>query len=175
MTIFDKLRNIKTFIFDIDGVFTNSELVVMENGDLLRKMNTRDGYAVRLAIDNGYNVVVITGGNSQGVTRRLSRLGVVHIYSGIHDKPTTLRRHAEEYLVDLSEAVYMGDDIPDYEAMEVVGLKACPLDAAQEILEFSDFISTKKGGEGAVRELIEKVLKLNNDWPISAGTKIPSA
>lgn len=167
MSVFSKLHTINTFIFDIDGVFTNSEMLVMENGDLLRTMSARDGYVLKLAVSKGYNIIVITGGSSNGVTLRLQRLGIHHIYTGITDKVTVLNEHVRKHNLDLSTSVYMGDDIPDIAPMMVCGMKACPKDAVPEVVAISDFIASKDGGQHCVRELVEKILKLRGDWDVS--------
>jgi 3-deoxy-D-manno-octulosonate 8-phosphate phosphatase (KDO 8-P phosphatase) len=164
MNLLEKFRDIHTFIFDVDGVFTNSDLIVLENGALLRKMNVRDGYAVKRAIQEGYRVCIITGGSSEGVTLRLKGLGISDIYVGISDKLDTYEEYIITYEIDPVGILYMGDDIPDYEPMRLVGLPCCPNDSANEIIEISQYISPKKGGEGCVRDVIEKVLKLHGKW-----------
>jgi 3-deoxy-D-manno-octulosonate 8-phosphate phosphatase (KDO 8-P phosphatase) len=164
MNLLEKFREIHTFIFDVDGVFTNSDLIVLENGALLRKMNVRDGYAVKRAIQEGYRVCIITGGSSEGVTSRLKGLGIPDIYTGISNKLDTYEEYIITYELDSAEILYMGDDIPDYEAMRLAGLPCCPNDAANEIIEISQYISPKKGGDGCVRDVIEKVLKLHGKW-----------
>lgn len=164
MNELERFRSIRTFIFDVDGVLTNSELIVLEDGSLLRKMNTRDGYAIKQAIKKGYKVAIITGGGSSGVTQRLKGLGVEDIYSKVKDKMTELEHFVYAYDIDLAQTLYMGDDIPDYEVMRRVALPCCPHDAAPEILHISQYVSPKNGGQGCARDVIEKVLKLNGDW-----------
>lgn len=164
MNYLEKFRDIHTFIFDVDGVLTNSELIILENGRLLRKMNTRDGFAIKRAIEEGYKVCIITGGTSSGVIARLEGLGVVDIYSGADDKLEILDEFVDDYELDLGGVLYMGDDIPDYEVMRRVGLPACPADAAIEIVQISQYQSPIKGGKGCVRDVIEKVLKLHGKW-----------
>jgi len=164
MNYLEKFRNIHTFIFDVDGVLTNSELIVLENGRLLRKMSVRDGYAIKRAIQAGYRVCIITGGKSSGVVARLEALGVVDIYKGVDDKLEALDEYIDIYDIDLGGVLYMGDDIPDYEVMRRVGLPACPADAAIEIVQISQYQSPIKGGGGCARDVIEKVLKLQGKW-----------
>jgi len=158
-------RNIKTFIFDVDGVLTNSDILVSEDGSLLRTMNTRDGYALKAAIEQGYNVIIITGGGSAGVVKRLKNLGILHIYSKVKDKLSQYQDILAKLDLNMDEVLYMGDDLVDYQVMKQVGLPTCPIDAVPEIVSISKFICSKEGGKGCVREIIEKVLKLNNHWP----------
>lgn len=164
MNLLEKFRDIHTFIFDIDGVFTNSDLIIMENGELLRKMNVRDGYAVKRAVRAGYRICVITGGFSEGVTMRLAGLGIKDIYTGINNKLDTFEEYVYANEIDTAGVLYLGDDIPDYESMRLAGLPCCPQDAANEIIEICQYISPKKGGEGCVRDVIEKVMKLHGKW-----------
>ncbi len=138
---------------------------MLENGRLLRKMNTRDGYAIKRAIQQGYRVCIITGGKSSGVVTRLENLGVPDIYKGVSDKLEVFDEYVDIYSLDTDRILYMGDDLPDYEVMRRVGLPACPNDACPEIVALSRYISPIKGGAGCVRDVIEKVLKLHGHWP----------
>ena len=162
----DNLKNISCFIFDVDGVLTNGEVIVMPNGVLVRKMNIKDGYAIQLAIKKGYQVWIISGGNSVEVKERLQNLGVKEVYMGVHDKSALVKSLVAEHHVALSNILYMGDDMPDYESMRLVGIAACPNDAADDIKNISNYIAIAKGGAGCAREVIEKVLKLNDHWDL---------
>jgi 3-deoxy-D-manno-octulosonate 8-phosphate phosphatase (KDO 8-P phosphatase) len=164
MNYLEQFKSVKTFIFDVDGVLTNSQLLVTEAGELLRFMNVRDGYAIKKAVRAGYRVCIITGGASEGVVKRLEGLEVNDIFWGVSDKVEVFLSYVRSNQLETGAILYMGDDLPDYEVMRLVGLPACPADAAQEILEVAQYISPKKGGEGAVRDVIEKVLKLNDEW-----------
>lgn len=164
MNQLEKFRDIRTFIFDVDGVLTDGSLIVLENGSLLRQMNIRDGYAIRRAIETGYKVCIITGGKSLGVESRLSKLGVEDIFSGVQDKLPVYNTLLEKYALDERLILYMGDDIPDYPVMRKVGFPCCPADAAPEIISLSQYVSPKPGGKGCVRDVIEKVLRLNYHW-----------
>lgn len=158
------LRQISTFIFDVDGVLTNGQLLVSTDGELLREMNVRDGFALKQAILAGYNVCIISGGKNEGVRKRLQGLGVIEIYLGIENKIESLQEFFENYKINPEEVVYMGDDIPDIPPMKMVGLSACPQDAVPEVKQASTYISHLNGGEGCVRDLIEQVMKLQGKW-----------
>ena len=164
MNYLEKFRSVRTFIFDVDGVFTNGNIIVLENGHLLRTMNIRDGYAVKIAIRHGYKIIIISGGKSSGVVQRLRNLGVTNIHIGVENKLEVYEELLEMLELDQDEILYMGDDIPDYEVMRKVGLPVCPSDAVPEIKKMVQYISPLKGGEGCVRDVIEKVLKLNAQW-----------
>jgi len=158
------LKDITTFIFDIDGVLTDGQVVIMPDGEQLRRMSTRDGYALQLAKKKGYNVAIISGGRSETVRSRFTYLGIHDVYLGSHDKLDTLDEYCLTYDIKPKNILYMGDDIPDYGVMKQVALPSCPIDAAIEIREISHFISTKKGGHGAVREAIEMVMRSQKKW-----------
>ncbi len=158
------LEHITTFIFDVDGVLTNGSVAITTTGELLRIMNTKDGYAIRTAINEGYNVCIISGGSNEGVRLRLSGLGVSDVYLGVYDKIETLHNYLNKKVIKPNNVLFMGDDIPDYPVMKIVGLPCCPQDAVPEIKHISKYISHKKGGKGAVRDVIEQVLKVQGKW-----------
>lgn len=157
-------QKIKILVFDIDGVFTNTQFLITEAGDFLRTMNTRDGYALRLAQEAGLTMAVITGGDSVGVEERFRNFGVGIYRSRVLDKGPAFRDMIEEYGWDREEILYIGDDLPDIPCIEMAGIGACPADAVPEVLSVSDFVSPKKGGEYCVRDLIERILKSRNKW-----------
>ncbi len=159
-----KFRKIHTFIFDVDGVLTNSELLITEKGELLRKMNVRDGYAIKQALKNDYRILVLTGGSSQGVVSRLKSLGIQDVLWGIRNKLGTYEEFLDAYELDEEGILYLGDDLPDYEVMKRVGFPCCPADADPEIRNIAQYVSPIKGGQGCVRDVIEKVLRLNGQW-----------
>jgi 3-deoxy-D-manno-octulosonate 8-phosphate phosphatase (KDO 8-P phosphatase) len=159
-------KPIKTFIFDIDGVLAIDTMIVMPDGELIRSMNSKDGYAMQLAIKKGYNIIIITGGNSEAVKQRLIKLGVKDVFLGVHNKEKLLQEYAEQQNLSLSQMLYMGDDIPDYTAMQLVSLPCCPADAVPEIKQICKYISPFTGGYGCGRDVIEKVLKLNGHWDV---------
>lgn len=157
-------RPITTFILDVDGVMTDNRILVTENGECLRNMNIRDGYAIRRAIWKDYRFFVITAGKSDGVVKRLQDLGVEHIYTQTREKIKVYESIISEFELDENAVLYMGDDMPDLEVMQRVGCPVCPTDAIQEIKAVSAYISPMDGGDGCVRDVIEKVLKLNGHW-----------
>ena len=157
-------RQIHTLFFDVDGVMTNGELLITEKGEMLRKMNVKDGFALKRAIQEKFRVLVITGGSSAGTIDRLKALGVTDIISGAHNKLKHYEAFLDQYNLEEEGILYMGDDLPDYEVMRRVGLPCCPHDAAPEIREISKYISPFKGGEGCVRDVLEKVMKLKGVW-----------
>lgn len=158
------LPGIKTFMFDVDGVLTDGSVTLMPNGEQVRKMSSRDGYALQLAVKKGYRVVIITGGSSQQVKDRLQGLGIQDVFLKSSDKKEVFDEYLMIHDLDPMEILYMGDDIPDYEVMQEVGVAACPSDAATEIREISAYISPVKGGYGCVRDVIEKVLRSQKNW-----------
>ena len=155
------MNDITTFIFDVDGVLTDSSVFVTNEGEILRTMNIRDGYAMKAAVESGYNVCIISGGSNEGVRVRLRNLGITDIHLGTPDKVETFKEYTELYNINPEQVLYMGDDIPDYLVMNLVGLPCCPADAVQEIKQISKYISPINGGKGCGRDVIEKVLKLN--------------
>jgi 3-deoxy-D-manno-octulosonate 8-phosphate phosphatase (KDO 8-P phosphatase) len=158
------MNDITTFIFDIDGVLTDSSVHVTESGEMLRIMNIRDGFAMKAALESGYNVCIISGGKNEGVRIRLRNLGIQDIHLGTPDKVETFKEYTELYNIKPESVLYMGDDIPDYHVMQLVGLPTCPQDASPEIKEISNYISHKNGGKGAVRDVIEQVMKVQGKW-----------
>lgn len=159
-----KLSTIKALVFDCDGVLTDGTVTLMPNGEQIRKMHTRDGYALQLAVKKGFVVAVITGGRSQSVKDRMTRLGVHDVYLACHDKVSALKELMHIYSLNKEDILYMGDDLPDYEVMQEVGLPTCPKNAAQEIKSLSEYVSYKKGGEGCVRDIIEQTMKVQGKW-----------
>ena len=160
----NKLKSITTFVFDVDGVFTDNRLIATEQGELLRTFNAKDGFALKTAIEKGYLVCIITGGNSKAVHARFKQLGVVHNHYNITDKLAVLEKFLSDTNTTAAEVLYIGDDIPDYASMNICGIKSCPADAVPEIAQIADYISTKNGGDGCVRELIEMVMKVQGKW-----------
>lgn len=160
----EKLKNIKAFILDVDGVLTNGEITVAENGDQIRHFNVKDGYAINHAVKSGYYIAAISGGHSRGVITRLNSLGVKDVFLGISHKLEVFERVIADLKLNPEEILYMGDDIPDLDIMKKVGLPTCPADACEEIKAVAAYISPIVGGRGCVRDVIEKVLKIQDQW-----------
>ena len=158
------MPQINTFIFDVDGVLTDGVVNVTSNGELVRNMHTKDGYALKIAVNAGYNVCIITGGNNEGVKVRLNGLGIKDIYLGAHNKLEQFYEYTSKYNLNPENILYMGDDIPDFPVMKKVGLPCCPKDAVPEIQDISLYVSQKKGGKACVRDVIEQVLKVQGKW-----------
>ncbi len=158
------LININTLIFDYDGVLTDGTVLTTENGDQLRTGYVRDGYALHMAIKKGYNVAIISGGTSTSILKRCETLNLKDVYLCIGNKIETFQQYLAEKQVTADKVLYMGDDIPDYKVMQLVGLPACPADAAEEIKSISKFISAYKGGHGCVRDIIEQLMKVQGKW-----------
>lgn len=164
MNYLEPFNHVRTFIFDVDGVIAKSGVHVLDNGRLLRKTNTRDDLAIRTAVSCGYRVVVISQGRCEGIKLRLQNMGVTDIYIGQMNKMEAYEDLINIYDLDPDTILYMGDDLPDYEVMCKVGLPVCPQDAAPEIKQIARYISPLGGGEACVRDVIEKVLKLHDNW-----------
>lgn len=160
----EQFNNITTFVFDVDGVLTDGQLLVMPNGLMARSMNIKDGYALQLAVKKGYRVIIISGGHSPEVKERLEKLGVSEVHMQVSDKLGLLKTILAESDTAQNSCLYMGDDMPDLDCMKWVGLPVCPQDAVNEIKEVALYISSKNGGTGCARDVIEKVLKLRGDW-----------
>ncbi len=158
------LGQITTFVFDVDGVFTDGMLHVTTSGEMLRKMNVKDGYALKTALQKNYNVCIISGGNNEGVRDRFKALGVKAVYLSAHHKQEPLNEYLKTNAIKSENVLYMGDDIPDIPPMKMVQLATCPQDAVPEVKAVSHYISHKNGGEGCVRDIIEQVLKVRGDW-----------
>ncbi|MBQ3593997.1 MAG: HAD hydrolase family protein [Bacteroidales bacterium] len=160
----EKLKDITTFIFDYDGVMTTGEVLVDGNGIPLRSSDVKDGYALQLAVRLGYNVAVITGGYSVSIEKRMAMLGVKDVFVRSANKVEVLERYMKTNDLKPEQIVYMGDDLPDYPVMKIIGLPVCPADASPEIKDISLYISNRNGGRGAVRDIIEQVLKAQDKW-----------
>ncbi|MEK7199655.1 MAG: 3-deoxy-D-manno-octulosonate 8-phosphate phosphatase [Bacteroidota bacterium] len=160
----ETFKHITTFIFDVDGVLTDGNLFVLPDGLLASRMNIKDGYALQLAVKKGYHVIIISGGNSPEVKDRLEKLGVKEVWMQVENKPAVLEQFMHKNRLSKISVLYMGDDIPDLRVMQMAGLPTCPADAVQEIKEIATYISHLKGGEGCVRDVIEKAMKLRGDW-----------
>ena len=160
----ETMNHIDTFVLDVDGVLTDGTVHVSPSGEMLREMHIRDGFAMKAALESGYRICVISGGSNEGVRIRLRNLGIPDIHLGVPDKVQTFKEYCFDYQVDPKNVAYMGDDIPDFHVMQLVGLPSCPQDASPEIKGISHYVSHKLGGKGAVRDLIEQVMRVQGKW-----------
>jgi 3-deoxy-D-manno-octulosonate 8-phosphate phosphatase (KDO 8-P phosphatase) len=172
MNLIEKFKLITTFILDVDGVLTDGSVYVFENGEQVRRMSIKDGYALQLAVKKGYRILVISGSNSPAVVTRLKKLGIEDVHMNVLDKQGMVLQYIKNNALKKEHVLFMGDDVPDYIAMKEAGLAVAPANAAQEIKKAAVYITSAKGGEGCVREVIEKVLRLNGHWGLE--TDIPS-
>lgn len=164
MNLLQRFQKIRTFIFDVDGVLTNGDLLILESGEMARVMNVKDGYALQLALKRAYNIIVVSGSAPSAVQQRLNKLGIRDIYFKVTDKKAFIRQLMEERNLRSEEVLFMGDDLPDLPVFDIAGLPACPADAVDEVQQKAVFISGFNGGRGCVREVIEKVLRINDHW-----------
>jgi len=159
-----KLKHITTFVFDYDGVLTDGKVIFTDDGQLLRNGNVKDGYAIQLALKLGYRIAIISGAETKGMLNRCILLNIDDCYLDVEVKKLVFEEFMKKYNLTKDEIVYMGDDIPDYEVMKLSGIACCPLDAAKDIRDIADFISTYPGGHGCVRDIIEQVLRAQDKW-----------
>ena len=169
--VLEKLKYIKGVVLDVDGVLTDGAIQVNEQGHQMRTFFVKDGYAIQLAQKMGVPIWIISGGKSAGVRSRLETLGVEEVHLGISNKMELLGKLMLKYEINASELLYMGDDMPDLEVMQQVGFAACPNDAIEEIKQISHYMSPKNGGRGAVRDVLEKLLKLQGKWFVTSEIK----
>ncbi len=159
-----KLSQISTFIFDVDGVLTDGSVILESGGEMVRTMHTKDGYALQHAVKKGFHIVIISGGSSVMVKKRLEGLGIEHIYLGKDHKLPVLNEHLQKHNISINQVLYMGDDIPDLPCLKVVGVSSCPNDASVEVREVCDYISHINGGKGCVRDVLEQTMRIQNKW-----------
>ena len=157
-------KQIKALVFDVDGVLSDSTIAMDDEGQPLRTLNVKDGYAIQLAVKHGLVIAIISGGRSENIRRRYEYLGVKHIFLGSSYKIHDLDELTQQTGISLDEILYMGDDIPDYEVMQRVGCPVCPADAAPEIRAISCYVSSCRGGHGAARDVIQQVLQAQGKW-----------
>ena len=171
MNILEQFKSIKLIAMDVDGVLTDSNLLLLPSLETARTMNVKDGYAMQLAVKKGFKLVVISGAVDQGqVDNRLKHLGIKEFHHGVKDKALILSKLMDKYNVKPNEVLFIGDDIPDLEAMKLCGIACCPADAVADIKSICSYISDKAGGKGCVRDILEKLLKVNNLWDLDVRT-----
>jgi 3-deoxy-D-manno-octulosonate 8-phosphate phosphatase (KDO 8-P phosphatase) len=164
----EMFSRIRAFAFDVDGVMTDGKIIPIAGGDFIRCYYAKDGYALAYAVKHGCNVCVISGGFGDNLASRIKRLGIEHSYLGCMDKIAALHDFAAKTGVNLKNAIYMGDDIPDLECMREVGIPVAPADACSEVLETALYISEYNGGAGAVRDIIEQVMRVKGTWALDS-------
>jgi 3-deoxy-D-manno-octulosonate 8-phosphate phosphatase (KDO 8-P phosphatase) len=162
--IFEKLKTIKAFVFDVDGVMTDGSIIATEDGHFLRNFNIKDGYAIQHAVKAGYSFAIISGGKSAGVIKRFEVLGVKDIYVGQEHKQNAFEYFLNKHQLKNEDVLYMGDDMPDFPLLEIVGFAACPADAAVDVKKICHYVSAIEGGKGCVRDIIEKTMKIQTTW-----------
>lgn len=158
------IEKIKCFVFDVDGVLTDGMTIALESGEQARAFNIKDGYGIERALLAGFHVAIISGGNQIGVRKRLEFLKIKHIHLGVKNKVEVLKALCKELDVKPEEILYVGDDLPDYEVMQLVGIPCCPADAVHDIKEISKYVADNNGGHGCVREVIEMVMRRQGKW-----------
>jgi 3-deoxy-D-manno-octulosonate 8-phosphate phosphatase (KDO 8-P phosphatase) len=164
MNIKQIFSNISTFIFDFDGVITDGQVLMNPQGEFLRNMNSKDSFAIQHAVKQGYNVAIITGSNAQYIKESMLQLGVTDVYLQSYDKLTVYESYILERSLNPNEILYMGDDLPDYPVLQAVAAKTCPNNAVHEIREICNYVSIHRGGRGAVRDVIEQVMRTHGRW-----------
>ena len=166
------LKRIKAFALDIDGVATDGGVLCSSDGDLLRTYDAKDGFAIRMAVMNGYPVAVITGGSSESIRKRMVTSGVKpeDVFLHCRDKRDQFHQFAQRYGLDPSEIMYFGDDVPDIDCIVMSGCGVCPSDAVEEVKAVADYVTSRPGGRGCLREAIERTLREQGKWEFNAGT-----
>jgi 3-deoxy-D-manno-octulosonate 8-phosphate phosphatase (KDO 8-P phosphatase) len=164
MNDYEYFKKITTFVFDVDGVLTDGTVLLLENGLQARRMHIKDGLGLQMALKNGYNVVILSGSYSEPVIKRMHYLGLTEVYCAIKDKKAFLHEYMQKHNLNWENILFMGDDLPDIPVLNMAGISCCPADAIQEVKSISKYVSSINGGYGCVRDVIEKVLKINNKW-----------
>ena len=159
-----KLKGIKAFVLDVDGVLTNGGLIIYPDGKFLRQMNAKDGYAIKHAINKGFIIGIISGGTNQAVKLRLKNLGIEDVHLKSYDKIIHFNNFRDKHNMNNEDILVMGDDLPDIPIIKAAGLGCCPQDAAPEVKSICDYVSQDFGGKGCVRDIIEQVMKIHNKW-----------
>ncbi|HRP57894.1 HAD family hydrolase [Agriterribacter sp.] len=171
MNILERFSSVTTFIFDMDGVLTDGSIWIFPGDEHIRRMDMKDGYALQLAVKKGYRIAVITGSHSLPMQERLATLGITDVFQRVQHKKEQLHTYIRQHGLNKNEVLYMGDDIPDLEVMQSAGIACCPADAVTEIKSIAHYISPRSGGKGCVRDVIEKVLKINGHWEADTGVR----
>ncbi|MDP4206962.1 MAG: HAD hydrolase family protein [Bacteroidota bacterium] len=160
----EELLKVKAFVFDVDGVLSLDISTLDQDGNPIRTTNIKDGFAIVNAIRSGYKIAIITGAFTESVRKRYLSLGMSHVFIGVRDKMPCLEEFLQSHGLNASEVLYMGDDIPDLQVMQNVGVPTCPEDAVPEVKAAAMYVSDRKGGQGCVRDVIEQVLRAQGKW-----------
>lgn len=158
------LSKIRVVIFDVDGVLSAETITLSSDGEPLRTVNIKDGYAIQLAVKLGLRIVIMTGGNTEAVRLRYTRLGVSDVLMGCAVKIDAYERLQAKYSFADDEAIYVGDDVPDIRVMQRVGCACCPADACADVKAICRYVSDRKGGDGVGRDVIEQVMRAQGTW-----------
>jgi 3-deoxy-D-manno-octulosonate 8-phosphate phosphatase (KDO 8-P phosphatase) len=159
----EKLKDITTFILDVDGVLTDGKVYLLKE-EVVRALNSKDGYALQYASKNNYDIFIITGGYSEDLKKRLIDLGIKDVFLRSSKKIDVYNGIKEKYSIEDKQVLYMGDDIPDIPVLKIAGVSCCPQDAAIDVKEIVDYHSPLDGGKGCVREIIEQTLRVQGTW-----------
>ena len=162
--ILERFKEITTFIFDMDGVLTDGTVLVLNEGLQARQMHVKDGLGMQMALSNGYKIIILSGGYSEPVIGRLNKLGITEVHLDVKNKLEFVENYIKQHKLQWNEILFMGDDLPDVEILQKAGMACCPADAIVEVKKICNYISPIKGGYGCVRDVIEKVLKVNDHW-----------
>lgn len=164
----DRFTRIKAFAFDVDGVLTDGGILADLNGELYRTFDSKDGMAIRMAVMKGFHLAIITGGRSESIRKRFASCGIKaeDVYLGSRAKIEDFEDFCSRHGLSPDEVMYFGDDLPDIPVMVACGCGVCPSDAVEEVKEIADHISTRPGGRGCAREIIEMVLKEKGLWAL---------
>lgn len=170
-SIEEKLKRIKAFVFDVDGVLTDGGVLADTGGQLYRTFDAKDGFAIRMASMNGFHLGVITGGRSQSIRCRFKGNGIEaeDIYLGSRDKIKDLDDFCARHGIDKTEVMYFGDDVPDISCLLAAGLGVCPADAVDEVKGFADIVADRPGGKACVRDVLEKTMRAQGKWVFDVG------
>jgi len=158
LTIF-RLKRIRLFATDVDGVLTDAGMYYSESGDEWKKFNTRDGMGIKLLQKAGIITAIVTQERTKLMAKRAEKLTIPEVHQGVMDKLSLVREMASRHGLSLDQVAYIGDDINDLETLKAVGFSATPADGMPQVAEVVDYVCIKKGGEGAVREVIEMLLE----------------
>lgn len=158
------LSRIKAIVFDVDGVLSASTITLHPNGEPMRTVNIKDGYAIQLAVKQGLHIAIMTGANVDSIRVRYERLGVKDVFTACSVKIKVYEKFLAEYSMADDEIIFVGDDVPDYEVMSRCGCPCCPADACPDIKSISRYISSANGGYGVGRDIIEQVLRAQGKW-----------